>query len=101
MCNHLQLMFLHNAFAVSSFLDAENSLFYSVVKEERKMISFSLQDEELLAEEVKLFPVLYDKTEKGYKEKDVVTNAWVIVAEKLDFIENGIVFNCLLSRIYV
>ena len=67
----------------------------------RKMTSLSLQDEELLAEEVKRFPVLYDKTEKGYKEKDFVTDAWVKVAEKLDFIESGIVFSSLSQHIYV
>ena len=55
----------------------------------RKMAAVSLQEEELLAESVRIFPVLYDKSEKGYKEKDVVSNAWGKVAEKLDFIENG------------
>ena len=29
----------------------------------------------LLCEEVKQYPVLYDKQMKGYKEKDVVSNA--------------------------
>ena len=33
--------------------------------------------------------VLYDKTVKGYKEKDAVSNAWERTAKKLDFIENG------------
>ena len=37
-------------------------------------MSLSLQEEELLAHVVKGFPVLYDKTSRGYKEKDVVIN---------------------------
>ena len=49
----------------------------------------SLQEEELLSEEVQFFPCLYDRTQKSYKEKDVVRNAWNSVAEKLEFIENG------------
>ena len=53
------------------------------------MASISLQEEELLAESVRVFPVLYDKSEKGYKEEDVVSNVQGKVAEKLDFMENG------------
>ena len=34
----------------------------------------------MLAEKVNYFPVLYDKQVKGYKERDVVTNAWDTVA---------------------
>ena len=34
------------------------------------MAGISLQQEEVLAEKVKLFPVLYDKKCKGYKERD-------------------------------
>ena len=58
---------------------------------EGKNMAFSLclADEERLAETVKAFPRLYDKTKKGYKEKDVVTNAWNSVANQLDFIEDG------------
>ena len=50
--------------------------------------SLCLADEERLAETVKAFPCLYDKTKKDYKEKDVVTNAWNSVANQLDFIED-------------
>ena len=46
-------------------------------------------EEELLGETAKLYPVLYEKRAPGYKEKDVVFNAWREVADKLDFIENG------------
>ena len=60
------------------------------VCEENKMaFSLCLAEEERLAEVVKVFPCLYDKTTKGYKEKDVVANAWNSVAEQLNFIEDG------------
>ena len=48
----------------------------------------SLVDEEKLSETVRNFPVLYDKSKKGYKERDAVQNAWTEVARSLDFIEN-------------
>ena len=58
---------------------------------EGKNMAFSLclADEERLAETVNAFPCLYDKIKKGYKEKDMVTNAWNSVANQLDFIEDG------------
>lgn len=49
----------------------------------------SLKEEEMLASEVKKFPVLYDKEVKGYKDKHIVATGWSQVAERLDFIENG------------
>ena len=48
----------------------------------------SLVEEEKLSETVRNFPVLYDKSKKGYKERDAVKNAWTEVARSLDFIEN-------------
>jgi hypothetical protein len=51
--------------------------------------SLCLAEEERFAEIIKLFPCLFDKTTKGYKEKDVVANAWNSIAEQLEFIENG------------
>ena len=48
----------------------------------------SLVDEEKLSETVRNFPVLHDKSKKGYKERDAVQNAWTEVARSLDFIEN-------------
>ena len=49
------------------------------------MATLCLQEEEMLAEKVKGFPVLYDKRVEGFKEKD----SWGKVAESLDFAENG------------
>ena len=53
------------------------------------MATLCLQEEEMLAEKVQGFPVLYDKRVKGFKEKDAVQNAWEKGAESLDFAENG------------
>ena len=53
------------------------------------MATLCLQEEEMLAEKVKGFPVLYDKGVTGFKEKDAVQNACEKVAESLDFAENG------------
>ena len=49
------------------------------------MATLSLEEEEMLAEKVKDFPVLYDKRVNGFKEKDAVQNTWEKVAESLDF----------------
>ena len=43
----------------------------------------------MLAEKVKHFPVLHDKQIKGYKERDVVTNAWDTVASDLELVEKS------------
>ena len=53
------------------------------------MATLSLQEEEMLAEKVEDFPVLYDEIVKGLKEKDTVENTWEKVAEILDFAENS------------
>ena len=53
------------------------------------MTKLCLQKEEMLAEKVQGFPVLYDERVKGFKENDVVQNAWEKVAKSLDFEENG------------
>ena len=47
------------------------------------MAALSLKEEETPAEKVRQYPVLFDKTARGYKEKDVVKNAWEKVAESL------------------
>ena len=54
-----------------------------------KMSKISSEEEEFLAEKVKQFPCIFDKCDKGYKEKDCVSNAWNSVADSLEFIENG------------
>ena len=53
------------------------------------MTTLCLQEEEMLPEKVEGFPVLYDKRVKVFKEKDSVQNAWVKVAESLQFAENS------------
>ena len=49
----------------------------------------TLGQEEILAYEVKFYPCLFDKAEKGYKERDYTANAWEEVANSIAFIENG------------
>ena len=36
----------------------------------------------ILCEKVKQYPVIFDKQLKGYREKDVVTNAWNAMAKR-------------------
>ena len=58
--------------------------------EENKMVTvLALSDEERLSEKVKMYPCLYDKTTKGYKEIGVLQNSWNAVAELLEFFEDG------------
>ena len=47
----------------------------------------NLQEDELLAEEVKKYPCLYDKSDKGYKERDRNANAWRAVDSALGYEE--------------
>ena len=55
----------------------------------------------LLREEVKQYPVLYDKQMKIYREKDVVCNAWNAGAKDLEFIENNKSNFILFSMLYL
>ena len=47
----------------------------------------------MLSEAVQDYPCLFDKSEKEYKDWDVVRNAW---ESKLDFVENG---QCILVSV--
>lgn len=51
--------------------------------------ALSVQENEELAEAVRKYPCLYDKSKKEYKDKIVTANAWKEVADQLDFINNG------------
>ena len=88
----------------------KNLFFFSYFNQERALVYYSsrefsniftkhknvdkkilnLKKEELLCEKLGQFPVLFDKSHKGYKEKVALENAWNEVADGLDFIENGI-----------
>ena len=48
-----------------------------------------INQEENLWELVRQFPVIFDKSHKGYKEKDAEVNAWNEIANSLDFIHDG------------
>ena len=52
------------------------------------MAALTLQKEGKKCEKVKQHPVLFDKQFKGYREKDVVTNACNAVAKEIKIIEN-------------
>ena len=47
------------------------------------MSALSLQKEEI-CEKVKQNPVLFDKQFKGYREKDLVTNAWNAITKEIE-----------------
>ena len=48
-----------------------------------------------MAEIVREYPALYDKSHKGYMQRDTNFNAWNEVAEVLDFVEDGELHNIL------
>ena len=48
--------------------------------------------EENFCETVRQFPVIFDKSRKGYKEKDAEVNAWNKIANYLDFILDGMYY---------
>ena len=56
---------------------------------EKRRQALSLQEYEELAEAVREYPCLYDKTKNEYKDKIVTENAWKEVADQLIFVENG------------
>ena len=47
------------------------------------MAGLTLQEEGILFEKVKQYPLLFDKQLKGYREKGLVTNAWNAVAKAI------------------
>ena len=48
----------------------------------------SLFEEKKLPETIRNFPVLYQRSKTGFKERSAVKNAWTEMARSLDFIEN-------------
>ena len=52
-------------------------------------VSLDFSREEELSEIVRSFPVLYDSSHEGLKEKDVVKNAWEGFGMALKFIQTG------------
>ena len=57
--------------------------------EKLRRSALSVQENEELAEAVRKYPCLYDKSKKEYKDKIVTSNAWNEVANQLQFINNG------------
>ena len=50
--------------------------------------SFKVGSVNLLCEKIKQYLVLYDKKMKGYRELDVMRNAWNAWAKDVEFIKN-------------
>ena len=50
--------------------------------------SLSIQDQEMLMEQIRNYPCLYNKSKMSYKERDVNRNAWSKVVKKFDFKQN-------------
>ena len=51
------------------------------------MVKSNLKEEGRLAEEIRKFPCLYDRSNEGYKEKVRKKNAWCEVENTLDYEE--------------
>ena len=75
----------------------KKSLLKTLKKIEKISLQISREDE--LWETVRSFPVLYNRSLEGFKEKDAVKNAWDVVAEALEFIQTGdyFYFNSFIS----
>ena len=54
----------------------------------KKYTRATLQEDELLSEEVKKYPSLYDKKMKDYKDRNVANNGWMKVAMSLSICDS-------------
>ena len=61
---------------------------FGVVANMGKTNKSNLHDDEKLSTTVSKYSCLYDKTDKGFKERDKKKNAWAKVEEELGF-DNG------------
>ena len=50
--------------------------------------ALTIQENGELAEAVRKYPCLFEKSKKEYKDKIVTENAWKEVADQLEFISN-------------
>ena len=50
--------------------------------------SLSAENEEKLAEVVRRYPVIYDKSEAGHRDNNIVSNAWKEVIALVDFVND-------------
>lgn len=55
----------------------------------KKSTRLTIEEEEKLAHHVKMYPCLFDKTDKGFKERDCTANSWQQVASALEFVDDG------------
>ena len=70
---------LYNALVKNSFVNVFDN-------KERLTV---LNEDEIHAEKVKNFPCWYDKSSRWYRGTGVARNAWVEVAKKLAWLEDG------------
>ena len=49
----------------------------------------SIVKEENFCELVRQYPLIFDKSHKGYKAKDVEENAWQEITSAIDFLSTG------------
>ena len=47
-----------------------------------------LSGDKILAEKVKTFPCLHDKSGRLYRDRGIVRNAWLEVSKKLEFLKD-------------
>ena len=48
------------------------------------MAALILQEQGIICEKVKQYPVLFDKQLKGYRKKDVAINTWNAIAKEIE-----------------
>ena len=63
--------------------------------------ALTVQENEELAEVIRRYPCLYDKSRKEYKDKNVAENACKEVVNQLEFIESGESYNFFLKNLSV
>ena len=62
--------------------------------------TLSLEQQEILSENVRYFAALYDKSSKDYKDKNIVSNCWKSIAVAVDFIANS-KKNSIINRVTI
>ena len=67
----------------------DHRLYFDKLADKIKRQALTVQENEELAEVIRKYPCLYDKSKKEYKDEIVTENAWKEVADQLDFIQNG------------
>ena len=67
----------------------DHRLYFDKMADKIRRQALTVQENEELAEVIRKYPYLYDKSKKEYEDKNVTENGWKEVADQLDFIQNG------------